>query len=68
MAKAIFCGSGKKQNDEWLTVSINVDKIQEHTFEYNGVRYVKLNINIKDQEDQYGKDVSVSINEYKKDK
>lgn len=68
MSKPIYCGSGKKQNNEWLTVSINVDKIQEHTFEYNGVRYAKLNINIKDQEDQYGKDVSVSINEYKKDK
>jgi len=61
MAKPIYCGSGKKQNKEWLTVSINVDKIQEHIFEYNGNRYVKLNINIKDEPDQYGKDVSVSI-------
>jgi len=66
MPKPIYCGSGKKQNNEWITASINMDKIEDHIQEYNGTRFVRININIKDEADQYGKDVSISINEYKK--
>jgi len=61
MAKNIYCGSGKKQNENWLKVTINPDKIREHIQEYNGNKFVKLNINIKDEPDQYGKDVSISV-------
>ena len=63
--KTIYCGSGKKMNNNWLTVSLHVDKIKEHIFEYNGKKYCKLNINIKEIPDQYDKDVSLSINTYK---
>ena len=67
--KAIYCGSGKKQNDSWLKVTINPDKLKEYIQTYEGNKFVKLNINIKDEPDQYGKDVSISIDNWKpKDK
>lgn len=65
--KPIYCGSGKKQNDSWLKVTINPDKLKEYVQTYEGNKFVKLNINIKDKPDQYGKDVSISIDTYKPD-
>ena len=59
--KTIYCGGGKKQNDTWFKVTINPDKIQDYIQEYNGSKFVKLNINIKSEPDQFGKDVSISI-------
>lgn len=59
--KKIYVGSGKKQSDNWLKATINLDKFEEHIQEYNGHRFLKLNININDQPDQYGKDVSITI-------
>ena len=58
--KTIYCGGGKKQNDTWFKVTINPDKIQDYIQEYNGSKFVKLNVNIKEP-DQFGKDVSISI-------
>lgn len=62
----IFCGSGKRQNDKWITGTINVDKIKDYIEEFKGSRFVRISIELKDKPDQYGKDVSISINEYKK--
>ena len=59
--KTIYCGGGKKQNDTWFKVTINPDKIQDYIQEYNGSKFVKLNVNIKSEPDQFGKDVSISI-------
>ena len=61
----IEVGKGKKRNANWLTVTINPDKIKDHVQEYNGNKYVKLNINISDTPDQYGKDVKITIDTYK---
>lgn len=63
--KKIYCGSGKKRSDSWLSVSINIDKIQDHIQEYNGSKFVKLNVNVNRDADQYGKDVSISIDNWK---
>ena len=63
--KTIYCGSGKKQSDTWIKATINVAKIKDHIEEFNGNKFVKLNINIKDMADQYGKDVSISIDTWK---
>ena len=67
MSDTIYCGSGKKQKDNWLKVTINPDKLKDYIDEYNGNKFVKLNINIKDQPDQYGKDVSISVDTWKPD-
>lgn len=63
--KTIYCGGGKKMGSDWLKVTVHIDKIKDHVFEYKGNKYLKLNVNIKDQPDQYDKDVSLSIDTYK---
>lgn len=68
MADTIFCGGGKKMKDDWLTISVNYDKIQDHIEEYKGHKFIRLNVNIKDKPNEFGKDVSVSVNTYKPDK
>jgi hypothetical protein len=65
MADKIFCGSGKKKNDKWFSITINPDKIKDHIQEFNGNKFVKLNVEVKDAPDQYGKDVSVQIDTWK---
>ena len=64
-SKTIYCGSGKKQTDKWLKVTINPDKLKDHIEEFKGNRFIKLNINIKDEVDDYGKDVSISVDTWK---
>lgn len=57
----IYVGSGKKKFDNLRSVSICLSDLNEHVFEYNGKKYVKLNIQDKKEADQYGKDIAVSI-------
>ena len=66
--KAIYCGSGKKQNDTWLKVTINPDKLRDHIQTFEGNKFIKLNINIKPEKDQYGKDVSITVDTWKPEK
>lgn len=67
--ETIFCGGGKKittQYGDFRAVTLNLSDLpSEHIFEYNGKKYVKLNVNDKKEADQYGKDVSVSVNTWK---
>ena len=64
MEKTIYCGSGKKQNETWLKATINIDKIKDHIEEFKGHKFVRLNINIKDEVDDYGKNVSISVDKW----
>lgn len=61
----IYVGSGKKKFDNLRSVSICLTDLAEHVFEYNGKKYVKLNIQDKKEADQYGKDIAVSIDTWK---
>lgn len=63
--KKIYCGSGKKKSESWLQVSINPEKFSQYIQEYNGSKFLKLNINIKNEPDRYGKDIEVSIDTWK---
>jgi len=65
--KKIYVGSGKKKSDTWLQITINPDKLADHVQEYEGNHFVKLNINIRDQPDRFGKDVAVSVDTWKPD-
>jgi hypothetical protein len=60
----IYCGSGKKKNDTWLQITINPDKIKDYIQEYNGSKFIKLNINLLGEPDKFGKDVQVSVDTY----
>ena len=66
--KTIYIGNGVRKGDTWLTSSLCLTDIPaEHMFEFNGKKYIKVNINIKDELDQYGKDVSISVDTWKPD-
>ncbi len=65
----IYVGNGKKKFDNLRSVSICLtDLPQEHIFEYNGKKYLKLNVSDKKEPDQYGKDVSVTVDTWQPDK
>ena len=69
MSDKIFCGSGRKQSDNWIKATIDPTKIPaEHVQEFNGKKFIKLNINIKPEADQYGKDVSISVDTWQPNK
>ena len=63
--KTIYCGSGKKRSENWITATINLAKFKDHVQEYGGHKFLKLNINLLDEADKFGKDVQISINQYK---
>ena len=63
-SKTIYLGSGRKQSDTWIKGSINIDKLEPHIEEYKGTRFVRININIKDHQDQFGKDVNITLDQF----
>tara|TARA_R110000822_G_scaffold146570_2_gene285648 strand:+ start:501 stop:782 length:282 start_codon:yes stop_codon:yes gene_type:complete len=67
--ETIYCGGGKQVKGEYGTfraIAINLtDLPKEHIFEYDGKKYIKLSISDKKEADQFGKDVSVSVNTWK---
>lgn len=60
-------GNGKKRSDSWLTATICITDAEAHVYTYNGKNYVNLNININESPDDYGKDVRITLNDYKKE-
>ena len=65
MSDKIYCGSGKKRSDTWITATINLAKFKDHISEYKGHKFLKLNINLSNEVDRFGKDVQITINEFK---
>lgn len=69
--KTIYAGNGKTietQYGVFRAITVNLtDLPKEHIFEYEGKKYIKLNVNDKKQADNYGKNVSVSVNTWKPD-
>jgi hypothetical protein len=63
-APKIYAGKGVKKNDTWLAVTVNPEVINQHIQDYNGKKYVKLNINIG-KADKFGKDCQVTIDTWK---
>ena len=60
----IRLGSGKKINETFLSSSLCITDALEHSYEYNGKRYIKVNINIYAEPDQYGKNVKITLNDF----
>lgn len=63
----IYCGSGQTKNEGWQKVSICLSDLPKEfiTTAKNGKKYISLNINKKKEADQYGKDLSVSVDTWK---
>lgn len=57
----IYVGKGKKKSDTWFKATMNMDKFMDHIQEYKGTKFLKLDINVFDEPDKYGKDVSITI-------
>ena len=62
--KKVYCGSGKKQSETWFKATININKIKDHIEEFKGHKFIRININIKDEIDQFNKDVAISIDKW----
>lgn len=60
-------GNGKKRSASWLTAAFCISDAETHAYTYNGKKYVNVNVNIYDAPNEYGKDVAITLNEYKKD-
>jgi len=60
----IRLGSGKKINETFLSSSLCITDALEHSYEYNGKKYIKLNISIFAEPDQFGKNVKITLNDY----
>lgn len=63
----IRLGNGKKKNESWFKASICISDAMQHAFEYGGKKYIKVDINVYAEPNQYGKDVSVTLDTYKPD-
>lgn len=63
----IYCGSGVSKNEGWSKISICLSDLPKEymTTAKNGKVYISLNINKKKEADQYGKDLSVSVDTWK---
>lgn len=67
--KKIYVGSGKKSKDWARKISICLtDLPKDHIFEYKGKKYIKLEIVDRKEPDNYGKDISVSVDTWKPEK
>lgn len=67
MQKKVRLGNGKKRSESWLTATICLSEAKNHVYSYNGKEYVNVNINIAEQPNEYGKDVQITLNDYKKE-
>jgi hypothetical protein len=68
-SEKIYCGSGKKIEGQYgifrkISVCLN-DIPKEHINEYNGKKYVSILVNDRKEADQYGKDISLTVDTYK---
>ena len=63
----IRLGNGKKRGPQWLTAAICISDAEAHAYSYEGKKYVNLNINVFDEPNKYGKDVAITLNDYKKE-
>ena len=69
MEKKIFVGSGKKKFENLIAITLCLNDLPvEHIFEYNGKKYIRLNVQDKKEVDQYGKDIAVSVDTWQPEK
>jgi hypothetical protein len=63
----IRLGNGKKRSESWLTAAICLSDCHAHAYTYNGKTYVNVSINIYNKPNDFGKDVAINLNDYKKE-
>ncbi len=63
----IYCGSGKIKNPKWFQATLIPKKFKDYIQEYEGNEFIKININLLDTPDKYGKNVFITIDTWKPD-
>ena len=68
----IFVGNGKEKfNGDKISVTIDLESLREvvkpHAFEYNGRRYIRLNVQKRRQPDEYGRSHYVAVDTWQPD-
>lgn len=59
-----YVGSGKKvDNYDIVNITVDVDKVNENSYEYNGKKLANLTVASKREVDQYGKSHTVYVRE-----
>ena len=57
-----YIGKGKQvENMDIVEVSLKMEELQKHTFEYEGETFVKFNVSKLKEPDQYGKTHTVYV-------
>ena len=60
MAKKVYLGNGKKKSPTWMKAIIT-DEVTKYWIQGKTKKFVKVDINIFDEPDQYGNDVSITL-------
>ncbi len=62
--KKVYVGNGKVMKPNWVKISLQWEKLAEHVTEYNGKKYLRLNVNLLDEPDKYNNTASVTIDDF----
>lgn len=66
----VYVGSGKIINGQYgafRNITVKLDDLKPYIYKYNGKNLINLTVNDKRETDQFGKNVSVTINDFKPD-
>ena len=63
--KKVYCGSGKQQTKTWIKATVKSKLLMEYLQEYKGAEFTKININLLDEPDKYGKDVEITVDTWR---
>lgn len=63
--EVVKLGNGKKINDTFLASSFCITDALANAYEYKGKQYCNINISILKEADQFGKNVKVTLNDFK---
>ena len=66
--KKIYLGSGTKKSGNWFKATLKAEVLNTaHWEEYEGKKFLRININVNDEPDKYGKDISITLDTWKPD-
>ena len=67
METTIYCGSGKKINDNFININLCLSDLPKEfiTQASNGKKYIKLSLATRKETDQYGNTHSLKIDTWK---
>lgn len=64
--KKVYLGAGNKKSETWITAALKEEVLNTAHWEtYEGKKFIRVNINMNSTPDKYGKDVSITLNDYK---